>query len=149
MRLAAAIVLVLLAALPARAHVTELAVLEIRALGGDGTYAVRWEKKPSTDLGAQLSPIFPPHCTHDAPILDCGADGLHGRLGFEGIGAGRSAAIFKIQPVSGPTQVITLTPAQPTADVARNHDASSFAGRVDILAAYLANPRRDDQRETG
>lgn len=128
---------------PAAAHVTELAVLMVDDRGGgagtagDGRYSVRWEMKPNTDYGAGLEPIFPPQCAYEAPVLDCGEAGLVGRLGFEGIGDGQSAALFKIRDQHGGIRVFTLTPAAPYAEVHPSFDATSWAGLAEVFVAYL------------
>ncbi|MGF1447133.1 MAG: HupE/UreJ family protein [Pikeienuella sp.] len=131
-----------LSTMPAAAHVTELAVLSVqdRAPGaggfGDGRYMVGWEMKPSSEFGATLQPIFPEHCVFDEPLLDCGDRGLVGQLGFEGIGQGQSAALFKVFGEGG-VRVFTLTPAVPTALVAPDFDPTSWAGLAEIFGAYV------------
>lgn len=133
--LAAALLLIAGFAGQAGAHVTELAVLRLTELD-TGRYTVAWELKPNTDVGEALEPIFPDHCEYGFPIVDCGGRGLTGRLGFERIGAGQSAAMFKIRSLDGATQVYTLTPAEPTAQVIENFEADSWAGRAQIFGAY-------------
>ncbi|MEM6486920.1 MAG: HupE/UreJ family protein [Pseudomonadota bacterium] len=120
----------------ARAHVTELAVLRISETG-NGRYAVVWEMKPETDFGSALEPIFPPHCAFQGGLLDCGARGLVGTLGFDAIGAGQSAALFKIHARNGGIRVITLTPSQPTVLLSPNYDSVSVAGIVEIFVSYV------------
>ncbi len=141
-RLAIALLAILLAPLPAQAHVTELAVLKIHDGGpvggvmGDGRYTVTWELKPNTEFGAALEPLFPEQCVFEEPVLDCGDRGLTGRLGFEGIGEGQSAAMFKVIDAAG-TRVFTLTPAAPTARISPAFRADSWAGLAEIAIAYL------------
>ena len=130
-----ALLLGLLATSP-QAHVTELAVLSILDMG-NGTYRIVWEAKPNTEIGSELEPIFPEHCVHSGAELDCGQDGLAGTIGFEGIGEGQSAALFKLRTTGGGLQVITLTPAQPTAEIRPDFDAESWAGLWSVFAAYL------------
>ncbi|MEO0762728.1 MAG: HupE/UreJ family protein [Pseudomonadota bacterium] len=131
----AALLALLMAALPARAHVTELAVLLVSETPS-GAYRVSWQMRPNTELGAGLEPIFPAQCRYDEPDLDCGVEGLVGTLGFEGIGAGQSAAMFKLRDVEGNTRVITLTPAEPTAEIRADFDPTSWAGMAEIAVAY-------------
>ncbi|MEO1291543.1 MAG: HupE/UreJ family protein [Pseudomonadota bacterium] len=122
---------------PATAHVTELAVLRLTEVG-EGRYTLTWEMRPTTPTGTGLQPVFPPHCTATPNLLDCGAEGLVGRLGFEGIGAGQSAAMFKIRDLEGSTQIYTVTPANPVVTVSRSFDASSWEGMTEIALAYTA-----------
>jgi len=135
--------LLALAAAPATAHVTEIAVLSISQVasgpegGAGGRYRLTWEMKPNTEKGADLEPILPEHCAREGVEIDCGAKGLVGEIGFEGIGAGQSAAMFKIRGADGAVQVYTVTPANPTAQVSPSFDAGSWEGRAQILVAYL------------
>ena len=132
---AALLIIVLLWHGVAAAHVTDLAVLKLNGIG-DGRYTVAWELRPNTVGEDALEPIFPKHCTRDGASLDCGASDLVGQLGFENIGAGQSAAMFKIRDLDGSTRVFTVTPAQPFADVGPALSADSWAGKADILRVY-------------
>ncbi|MEL6476099.1 MAG: HupE/UreJ family protein [Pseudomonadota bacterium] len=120
----------------ALAHRTELAVLKLVETN-PGTYSMSWELRPNTELGQALEPVFPAQCTRDGNVITCGDDGLAGTLGFELIGEGQPAAMFKIRGLDGQTQVHTLTPASPTVEVSPNFDASSWAGMAQIFEAYL------------
>ncbi|MEO0820771.1 MAG: HupE/UreJ family protein [Pseudomonadota bacterium] len=136
-RLLAVLALVLVTAGTAAAHVTELAVLRLAEIG-EGRYTVTWTLKPNTDVGEGLAPIYPAHCSFEEPILDCGARGLIGTLGFERIGEGQSAAMFRIRGLDGGTRVYTLTPAAPTAQVEPALSADDMAGLFRIVRSYLA-----------
>lgn len=120
----------------ARAHLSEVAVLQLNELG-NGRYTVVWELEPITPQGDRLEPTFPAHCTYEAPTLDCGTRDLVGELTFANIGSRQSAALFKITSLEGSTRVLTVTPAQPVAKVTPGFDASSWAGMAEIFAAYL------------
>lgn len=120
----------------AAAHVTELAVLRVTEIA-EGRYRVAWELKPNTDATEGLQPLFPAHCRYAEPDLDCGAKGLVGVLGYERIGAGQSAAMFKIRDRKGATQVYTLTPIQPTVRVSPAYEADSWAGMSRVGVSYL------------
>ncbi len=119
----------------AAAHVTELAVLRVTELS-DTAFTVSWELRPNLDNTSDLEPIFPEGCVYDPPQLTC-ENGLVGRLGFERIGAGQSAAMFKIRRRNGATDVFTLTPVEPTVDVARAFDGASAAGVAQIVRSYI------------
>lgn len=137
-RLLVLLVLAGVSALPAqsaRAHVTELAVVRLTEIG-PGQYTIGWDLRPNTQVTETLQPIFPDHCTRDGAKLDCGTEGLVGSIGFEGLGAGQAAALFKIGSADGTMRVITLTPAQPTADVSPAFDAGSWAGMLEIAISY-------------
>ena len=120
----------------AAAHSTALAVLRLNEIA-EGRYTISWEIKPTLLAGEGLQPIFPPHCERDDALLDCGDEGLVGALGFQGLGAGSSAAMFKVKRLGADTQVYTLTPASPTAQAVRNFDAETWAGRAEIASAYF------------
>lgn len=132
-----AIFVALASALPAAAHMTELAVLRITETS-EGIYKVAWELKPNTDRGEGLEPVFPPHCIYAEPNLDCGTKRLSGPLGFEGIGTDQSAAMFKIRDLGGNTQVHTVTPVQPFVDVAPSFNPDGWSGKLSIASSYLA-----------
>ena len=126
----------------ASAHVTELAVLTITeepTSRGEqaGLFRVNWDLKPNTEFSEGLNPIFPAHCAFESNRLDCGQQGLIGSLGFEAIGEGQSAAMFKIRFLDGSTQVHTLTPSSPTVEISPNYDASSWEGMIQIASAYV------------
>lgn len=129
-----------LSAAPAAAHQTALAIMSVVELQ-PGRYALRWENKPVVDEfteDAAVAPVWPEHCAVDGPMLDCGAEGLAGRVGFTGLGASQSAAMFRVRALDGATQVLMLTPSAPTARVQPNFDPDSWSGRMGILGAYAA-----------
>ncbi len=100
---------------PAMAHDLSMSVLELEQLN-DGRFAMRWPG--SRPMGTEnLNPIFPQHCVIDPPFVDCGDEGLVGPLSFEGLGAGQSAAMIRVNYTNGFTQAFTLTPAVPSVNV--------------------------------
>ncbi len=119
------------------AHQTDVAVSRLTELG-EGRYVFAWELEPNKDRAVPLNPIFPAHCALEDRVLDCGSEGLVGVLGFERIGAGQSAAIFKINDLSGQTRILTLTPSAPTVEMSPELDGSTWAGMAEIAAAYTA-----------
>ena len=137
LRLLLALVLLLGTAGAAGAHVTELAVLRLSEFA-EGRFAITWEANPAADLGTPTAPVFPSHCTpSDGVVLDCGEDGLVGPLGFETLGTGQAAAMFKIRYLDGQARVYTVTPAAPVVRVGASFDAGSWAGIAEIAGSYL------------
>ena len=104
----------------------------------EGKYRIAWQLKPNTDVGAELEPVFPKHCIYSGSDLDCGAQRLSGTLGFERVGEGQSAAMFKIRDINGNTQVHTVTPSNPTVTVSPGFEADSWEGKLAIGSAYVA-----------
>ena len=124
---------------PAAAHQAALSVMEVRETRA-GVYALRWANRPTTsnaDVFLGLGPIWPPHCVEDWPMLDCGAEGLSGEIGFEGLGVAQSAAMLNIRALDGTFRSVTLTPSSPTARLAPNF-AGGLAGALDAFAAYVS-----------
>jgi hypothetical protein len=131
-RLLAALVALAALAGPAAAHQTALAIMSVTELQA-GRYALRWDNRPMLDDATPdrgVYALWPEHCVEDGPLLDCGGQPLSGRIGFAGLGATQSAAMFRIRGLDGATQVVMLTPSAPTARV--------WSGRADIVAAYTA-----------
>lgn len=113
--LAVALVLIALVAPPVLAHEPSMATLDLRE-SRPGAFVGRWLLAPKV-TEATLRPVWPPGCRWTPPDLDCGAAGLHGRLGFEGLGQAQSAVLVRITLLSGDTQTHTLTAVQPSATV--------------------------------
>lgn len=120
---------------PAGAHELSLMVLDLRQMQ-DGRFTMRW---PGTRLEEMenLNPIFPDHCSVDAPFVDCGADGLVGPLSFDGLGAQTSAAMFRITFRSGETQVHTVTVADPVAMMKPLFEGQGFELFQRVFVSYL------------
>lgn len=110
-----ALLFLALAAPPAAAHEPSMATLDLREVRPGG-FVGRWLLTPSVG-GGDLRPVWPDGCRWTAPELDCGPGGLHGRMGFEGLGRGISAVLVRITLLSGDMQTHTLTAVQPTATV--------------------------------
>lgn len=122
------------------AHQTALSVMSVTEVQ-PGRYALRWDNAPSSEGDAPLrnvAAVWPEQCVEDFPILDCGDEGLVGRIGFEGLGVAQSAAMFRIRALDGATQVIMLTPAAPIGRAAPNYDPQSWSGRFGIFSTYVA-----------
>lgn len=124
----------------AAAHQASLAILSATEVQ-DGRFALRWENKPTASEGDDFviaEPIWPPQCAAEEMILDCGADGLTGQLGFDGLGVRQSAAMIRITALGGASQAVMLTATRPTARLMSLEDAGTLAGQLAIARAYLA-----------
>jgi hypothetical protein len=93
------------------AHETPIALLEIRETTS-GVYLAEWTFSSSTNQQAP-SAVFPDHCTYEPPRLDCGEQGLVGKLTLERLGVSYSAAVVRITPREQPATSFTLTGAEP------------------------------------
>jgi len=124
----------------ARAHQASLSVMAVTEVQ-PGRYALRWDSRPtrgSADSFLDVGPIWPEHCVEDWPLLDCGEARLSGVVGFEQLGVAQSGAMLRVRALDGATQVLMLTPSNPTARVVPSFDAASWAGRAQISGAYVA-----------
>ena len=130
-------VLFILPAPAALAHSQDLAALQVTELG-EGRYTWAWRTKPTLLGATDVQPQFPSHCVVDGATIDCGATGLVGRIGFDGVGVELSGAIFRIQSLDGSVQVHTLTAAQPTAEAAPSFNTDTWAGKLGVFNAYVA-----------
>ena len=122
-----------LASRAAEAHEVSMAVLDLQEFR-PGEFITRWALTPGMDVDT-LHPVFPPHCTWDPPTLDCGARGLTGTLGFEGLGRRQSAVMYRVSRLDGTSQSYTLTAARPTMTVAE--DPNSFEAWLDLAGTYI------------
>jgi hypothetical protein len=95
------------------AHETPIALLEIREVQ-PGSYIVQWTYSSSRTLEAP-TPVFPEQCTYDEPKLECGTEGLVGKLTLERLGVSYSGAVVRLTRLEQKTQTFTLTGAEPSA----------------------------------
>jgi hydrogenase/urease accessory protein HupE len=93
------------------AHETPIALLEIRETQ-PGTFLTYWTYSSSTKVQAP-TPVFPEHCVYEDPQLQCGEQGLIGRLSFQRLGLSYSAVVVRLSRLEQPTQSFTLTGAEP------------------------------------
>ncbi len=96
---------------PLTAHETPIALFEIREIQPN-SFLTQWTYSSSVNK-LPPSAILPAHCNHQPPRLDCGEQGLNGRLSFERLGASYSAVVVRITHLDLPTQSFTLTGAEP------------------------------------
>lgn len=126
-RLALALAMLVLMALPANAHESRPAYLDIREVSA-GHYEVLWKRPARGDLTLALSIAWPapcatvtPHSAHAAPgatvermVLDCGAAGLmEKRVGIDGLSGTRTDALVRVAFHDGTVQSSLARPAQP------------------------------------
>lgn len=121
-----------LTAPPAPAHEASMAVMTLRETA-PGRYLGQWTMPP---VDPTLQPIFPAHCTWEAPQLDCGERGLAGRLSFMGLGTKQSVATIRVVPREGPIEAYTVSAAKPFATAARNPGAD-LAVWMDLAETYV------------
>jgi hydrogenase/urease accessory protein HupE len=117
----------------ADAHEMSMAVLALQEFR-PGEFISRWVLTPGFDTAA-LHPVFPAHCAWEPPKLDCGARGLSGTLGFDGLGRRQSAVMYRVTRLDGTTQAYTLTATHPTMTVVE--DPNSLAAWTELAAAYV------------
>jgi hydrogenase/urease accessory protein HupE len=127
LRLALALAMLALTALPAAAHESRPAYLQIREVAA-GQYDVLWKRPARGDRTLALSVAWPASCAlaapgtaHAAPgatvermLLDCGAAGLlRQRVGIDGLSGTRTDTLVRIQFMDGTVQTSLARPAQP------------------------------------
>ena len=117
---------------PATAHEASMAVMSLREIV-PGHYVGQWTMPPSDQ---SLQPIFPAHCSWEAPELNCGERGLIGRLSFMGLGSKQSVATIRVLPRDGPAQAYTVSVAHPVAMAARD-PGRDLAVWLDLADTYV------------
>ncbi|MET0497721.1 MAG: HupE/UreJ family protein [Steroidobacteraceae bacterium] len=124
--------LAILALLPvfAGAHEMSMAEMELREMS-PGEFLWQWsatnDKRPDTE---DLRPQWPEGCVPEANVLHCGADGLKGKLGVDGVGKTYSAALVKVFWLDGGSRVYTFTAAQHTAQLYGSADDKRGMGEI-------------------
>lgn len=116
----------------ASAHEATMAVITLRE-SAPGRYLGQWTMPPADPT---LQPIFPPHCTWEAPELFCGERGLTGRISFMGLGTRQSVATIRVVPREGPVQAYTVSAAKPIATAARD-PGTDLAVWLDLAETYV------------
>ena len=107
--------LVLATLAPAAAHEPALGVLEFREVR-PGAYVGGWTLEPTIG-GDRVQLRLPPHCAYRPPSLDCGAQGLVGRVTIDNLGANMSAVLIRIVPIGGEPRSYTVTTASPVVSI--------------------------------
>jgi hypothetical protein len=94
------------------AHETPIALLEIRETQS-GVYLAQWTYASSTNKQPPTA-VYPEHCVYQEPRLDCGEQGLVGKLRLERLGLSYSAAVIRLTRLDQPTHSFTLTGGEPS-----------------------------------
>lgn len=100
---------------PAFAHEPAMGVLELREVR-PGSYVAGWTLEPTIG-GDRVKISFPPQCQFALPSLDCGAEGLVGRVSIANLGANMSAVLLRVTPIGQETHSYTLTTANPVVSI--------------------------------
>lgn len=125
------VLLLLLATLtPGMAHEPSMASLELREVR-PGSFVGRWLLTPGRNDDG-LRPLFPPQCQWLPPALECGVEGMQGKLGFQGLGNTTSAVLVRVRALSGDVQAHTLTPVRPTVTV-RSRPREGWGGYAELV----------------
>jgi hydrogenase/urease accessory protein HupE len=114
----------LLIALPARAHQIDAASLSLREVSA-GVFQVKWQAS-SASLQQDISrpALFPDHCKLDGEYLDCGTNGLQGRIQFPWLEGTLTHVLVDIEWQAQPRMIRTVTASAPSLRV----DSASSRG---------------------
>jgi hydrogenase/urease accessory protein HupE len=96
------------------AHELSMAELQVREVAR-GEFVLQWGAGEKSAPADSLTPQWPEHCRAEGASLHCGAQGLTGTLGVQGVGQRFSAALVKVFWLDGQSRVYTLTAGQPSA----------------------------------
>jgi hypothetical protein len=99
----------------ARAHEPAMGVLEFREVR-PGSYVGGWTLEPTIG-GNNVKISFPPACRFDPPALDCGRQGLVGRVTVDNLGANMSAVLLRLVPLGGEPRSYTMTAGRPVISI--------------------------------
>ena len=102
----------LAASFAAPAHEMTMAEMQVREMA-HGEFVWQWTASEKGDASEDLRVAWPEGCTPEDNLLHCGAEGLKGVLGIDGVGKRYSAALVKVYWIDGAERVYTLTAAQP------------------------------------
>ena len=128
------ILLIAAALVPASAHEPALGVLELREVR-PGSYVGGWTLEPTIG-GDRVQLRMPPQCLYRPPSLDCGAQGLVGRVTIDNLGANMSAVLIRIVPIGGEPRSYTLTTASPVVSIL-GPGALSWQTWAEVAATYV------------
>jgi hypothetical protein len=115
MRLLSLLMLFAATAAPASAHEASMGVLQLREVR-PGSYVGGWTLEPTIGA-ARVQLSLPPHCRLQLPSLECGPQGLVGRVTIGNLGADMSAVLIRLVPLGGEARSYTLTTASPVVSI--------------------------------
>ncbi|MBK8174384.1 MAG: HupE/UreJ family protein [Rhodospirillales bacterium] len=122
----------------ARADVIPIAVLSVREVDA-GVFVVRWLRAPSvsqeTEAYAAYDLRFPEQCVLQPPKLACGASGLNGTIRFAGLDYKKPGVVLRVSWLSGITEILTLTTANPS--VTFSGSAGSGQSWLRVARTYI------------
>ncbi len=99
----------------ALAHEASMGVLQFREVR-PGSYVGGWTLQPT--MGADRVQLrLPARCAWRPPSLECGPEGLVGRVTIDNLGADMSAVLIRLEPLGGEPRSYTLTSANPVASI--------------------------------
>lgn len=113
---------------PAMAHEMSMAEMALHQTD-KGQFVWQWTAGMRAG-GNELRPAWPTGCHEDGNQLRCGADGLAGTLGMDGVGKGFSAVLVKVHWLDGGMRVYTLTAGQPTVQLFGSADDQRGVGEI-------------------
>lgn len=117
------------------AHETPIAVLQLKEIQ-PGQFRVHWIFSSSSGT-ENPTPVFPVHCVHEPPMLDCGDRGLVGTLSMEKLGERYSATVVRISRRGAETQSFTLTGANPSISFVAK-PGTDLGARTALATAYIS-----------
>jgi hydrogenase/urease accessory protein HupE len=136
-RLASLAFALLVMALPARAHQIDAASLSLREVSA-GVFLVKWQaSSPSLQQDVSRPALFPDHCKLDGEYLECGAQGLRGRIEFPWLEGTLTHVMVDIEWRAQPRSSRTVTASSPSLWV-DSASASGFAAIGPIALDYVA-----------
>ncbi|MEI7443743.1 MAG: HupE/UreJ family protein [Burkholderiales bacterium] len=115
------------------AHELSMAEMTVREVT-PGEFYWQWTAGDRAQPADELKPRWPDGCRAEDTLVRCGAGGLKGELGIEGIGKRFSAAMVKIAWLDGGSRVYTLTSAQTA--VRLHGGAEDRRDRLEVASAY-------------
>jgi hydrogenase/urease accessory protein HupE len=137
----------LLGALPAAAHESRPALLQLTETG-PGQYEVRWKRPQRGDLTLSLQVAWPADCRDLAPpaaqivadalieerLVACGEGGLVGRrIGIDGLVSTTTDVLVRIEFADGRMQTNLVKPSSPWLDVQGPRPASAVAADYFVM----------------
>lgn len=113
------------------AHEISMAEMELRQ-ASPSEFIWQWTAGNRPESGLRI--VWPEGCSEAESVLRCGAHGLQGHLGIEGVGKRFSAVLVKVYWLDGQLRVYTLTAAQ--SSVPLYGAADDRRGAAEVVWAY-------------